>query len=213
MLKALELGGARRHPGRVPQWAGETIKMAEDAEPAIPAPRRDPYANFRFRLRWDGRYVAGVSRVSGLSRSAAVATHRAGGDPTLPRRMPGQSEYAAVTFERGLTHDPAFEQWANKVWDYHNRAKEEQHGWTGTAPVSLADFRSDIVVEVYNEAGQMVLAYTLYRCWPSEFVAMPELDSNGNAIAISMLKLENEGWEREVFVTEADSPRFTRPKG
>jgi phage tail-like protein len=173
--------------------------------------RYDPYRNFKFRLKWDGKYVAGVSKVSALTRTTQVITHRAGGDPTTPRRMPGQSEYAAITLERGVTHDVAFEQWANKVWDYHNSTTGDQQGATGNQDVSLQDFRKDIVLEVYNEAGQKVVAYNIYRCWPSEFVALPEMDANRNAVAIQMLKLENEGWERDTSVVEPTEPSYTLP--
>ncbi|HEY0044651.1 MAG TPA: phage tail protein [Allosphingosinicella sp.] len=173
--------------------------------------RYDPYRNFKFRVKWDGKYVAGVSKVSALTRTTQVISHRAGGDPSTPRRMPGQSEYAAITLERGVTHDVAFEQWANKVWDYHNSTIDDQQGATGNQDVSLKDFRKDIILEVYNEAGQKVIAYNIYRCWPSEFVALPELDGNGNAVAIQMLKLENEGWERDTTITEPTEPSFTLP--
>lgn len=173
--------------------------------------RYDPYRNYKFRLKWDGKYVAGVSKVSALTRSTQMITHRAGGDPSVPRRMPGQSEYTAITLERGVTHDVAFEQWANKVWDYHNSTIDNQQGATGNQDVSLKDFRKDIILEVYNEAGQKVIAYNIYRCWPSEFVALPEMDANGNAVAISMLKLENEGWERDTSVAEPSEPAFVLP--
>lgn len=173
--------------------------------------RYDPYRNYKFRLKWDGKYVAGVSKVSALTRTTQVITHRAGGDPSTPRRMPGQSEYTAITLERGVTHDVAFEQWANKVWDYHNSTIDDQQGATGNQDVSLKDFRKDIILEVYNEAGQKVIAYNIYRCWPSEFVALPEMDANGNAVAILTLKLENEGWERDTSVAEPSEPAFVLP--
>ncbi len=173
--------------------------------------RYDPYRNFKFRLKWDGKYVAGMSKVSALTRTTQVITHRAGSDPTKLRRMPGQSEFAAITLERGVTHDVAFEQWANKVWDYHNSTIDDQQGGTGNQDVSLKDFRKDITLEVYNEAGLKDIAYTIYRCWPSEFVALPEMDANGNAVAITLLKLENEGWERDTSLAEPTEPSFTLP--
>ena len=163
--------------------------------------RYDPYRNYKFRVKWDGKYVAGVSRVSALTRTTHVITHPSGGDPSTPR-VPGQSEYEAITLERGVTHDVAFEQWANKVWDYHNSTIDDQQGGTGNQDISLKDFRKDIILEVYNEAGQKVLAYKIYRCWPSEFRAVPEFDANGNAVAIQSLRLENEGWERDLTLAE-----------
>jgi phage tail-like protein len=164
----------------------------------------DPYKNYRFKVKWDGNYVAGISKVSVLKRSTEVVKHRIGDDPRVVRVAPGQSTYDPIPLEQGITHDVAFEQWANKVWDYHNA--------TGTDPdVSLKDFRKDITIELYNESGQKVLAYNVCRCWVSEFQALPELDGAGNAIAIQMLKLENEGWERDVSATEPTETSFTLP--
>ncbi|WP_209347814.1 phage tail protein [Pontixanthobacter sp. CEM42] len=170
--------------------------------------RYDPYRSHKFRLKWDGKYVAGFSKVSALSRSTDVVTHRSGSDPS---EMPGQSEYAAITLERGVTHDPAFEQWANKVWDYHNPTVDDEPQGSSNKDVSLKDFRKDVILELYNEAGQKVLAYNIFRCWPSEYEALPELDANGNAVAISKLKLENEGWERDTSIAEPSEPEFTLP--
>jgi phage tail-like protein len=164
--------------------------------------RFDPYKNFKFRVRWDGRYVAGVSKVSALSRTTEVVTHREGGDPSSSRKSPGRTEYEAITLERGVTHDREFEQWANKVWNFGSGLGSE---------VSLKDFRKDLIVELYNEAGQLAIAYKIYRCWPSEFQSLPELDANGNAVAIQTLKLENEGWERDYEVAEPTEPTFTEP--
>src|SRR3970040_414853 len=159
--------------------------------------RFDPYKNFKFRVRWDGRVVAGISKGGGLKRPTEVVKHREGGDPSTSRKSPGRTEYEPVTLERGVTHDVEFEQWANKVWNF---------GAGLGAEVSLKDFRKDIVLELYNEAGQLVLAYRIYRCWVSEYQALPDLDANANAIAIQTLKLENEGWERDPEVKEPSEP-------
>jgi phage tail-like protein len=168
--------------------------------------RYDPYQSYRFRVKWDGRYVAGVSRVGGLSRTTEVVSYREGGDPSTVRKAPGQTTYAAITLERGVTQDTAFEQWANKVWDYNNSLASAPQNL-----VSLADFRKTITIELYNEAGQKVLAYNVYRCWVSEYQAMPELDASGSAIAIQNITLENEGWERDTSVTEPQEPSFNDP--
>lgn len=173
--------------------------------------RYDPYRNYRFRLILDGNYVAGVSKASGLTRTTQVVTHRAEGDPTTPRRMPGQSEYGAITLERGVSDDAAFLQWANKVWDYRNSTGNDGRDGESNQSLSQQDFRKDIILEMYNEAGQKVLAYTIYRCWPSEFSAGPELDSNGIAVAIQSLKLENEGWERNTLGEDLTDPSDPPP--
>lgn len=164
--------------------------------------RFDPYKNFKFQVKWDGKYVAGVSKVGALKRTTEVVKHREGGDPSSSRKSPGKTEYEAITLERGITHDKDFEQWANKVWNYGSGLGSE---------VSLKDFRKDIIIEVYNEAGQKVLAYKVFRCWVSEFQSLPELDASANAVAIQSIKLENEGWERDYEVTEPTEPEFTEP--
>ena len=164
--------------------------------------RFDPYKNFKFRVKWDGRYVAGISKCSALKRTTEVVEHREGGDPSTGRKSPGRNKFEAITLERGVTHDPEFERWANKVWNFGAGLGRE---------VSLKDFRKDIILEFYNEAGQLAIAYKVFRCWVSEFQALPDLDANANAVAIQHLKLENEGWERDVAVTEPGEPQFTEP--
>ena len=170
--------------------------------------RLDPYKNFKFRVKWDGQYVAGVSKVSGLKRTTEVVKFRDGGDESSSRKSPGRTEYDPITLERGVTQDVTFEQWANKVWDYqHAQAAPDQR----TQEVSLADFRKEIIIDVFNEAGQKVLSYQVFRCWVSEYQALPDLDANANAVAIQHIKLENEGWERDYGVTEPSEPTFTEP--
>jgi phage tail-like protein len=159
--------------------------------------RFDPYKNFKFRVKWDNKYVAGVSKVSALKRTTEVVKHRDGGDPSSSRKSPGRTEYEAITLERGVTHDPEFENWANKVWSFGAGLGSE---------TSLADFRKDLIIEVYNEAGQLAISYRVFRCWVSEFQSLPDLDSNANAVAIQNLKLENEGWERDTATIEPAEP-------
>jgi len=167
------------------------------AEFSVNAHRFDPYKNFKFRVKWDGKYVAGLSKMGALKKTTEVVKHRVGGDPSSSRKSPGKTEYEPITLERGVTHDLEFEQWANKVWNYGTGLGSE---------VSLKDFRKNIILEVYNEAGQLAIAYKIYRCWVSEFQAMPELDANANAVAIQTIKLENEGWERDTGVSEPSEP-------
>jgi phage tail-like protein len=143
-------------------------------------------------VKWDGKVVAGVSKISSLKRSTEVVEHREGGDPSAVRKSPGRTTFEPITLERGVTHDSAFEDWANLVW---------RRGGGGNE-ISLASFRKDIYIELLNEAGQVVIAYKVYRCWVSEFAALPDLDSNNAAVAFQHIKLENEGWERDTSVVE-----------
>jgi phage tail-like protein len=172
------------------------------AQFSVNATRYDPYKNFKFRVKWDGRYVAGISKVGALKRTTDPIEHREGGDPSSSRKSPGRTKYDAIALDRGVTHDTEFEKWANKVWNFGSGLGSE---------VSLKDFRKDLIIEVYNEAGQLAVAYKVYRCWVSEFQALPDLDANAGAIAIQHIKLENEGWERDVDVVEPSEPTFTEP--
>lgn len=159
--------------------------------------RFDPYKSFKFRAKWDGRHVLGVSKVSALTRTTEVVEHRDGGDPSTVRKSPGQTKYEPITLERGVTHDEEFEKWSAKVWNFGSGLGAE---------VSLKDFRKNIILEFYNEAGQLAIAYKIYNCWVSEYRALPELDAGANAVAIQHIKLEHEGWERDVEVTEPEEP-------
>jgi len=148
-------------------------------------------------VKWDGRYVAGISKVSALKRTTEVVKHREGGDPSSTRKSPGRTEFEAITLERGVTHDAEFEKWANKVWNF---------GAGLGAETSLKDFRKDLIIELYNEAGQVVMAYRVFRAWVSDFQAHADLDANANAVLIQSIKLENEGWERDTSVVEPSEP-------
>lgn len=174
-------------------WCVRPAKHPEDALAHFPVnPHRlDPYKSFKFRVKWDGRYVAGISKVSPLKRTTEVIRFREGGAPSGSRKSRGRTEREPITLERGVTHDPEFERWANLAF---NRA--------GDAAMSPKNFRKDLVIELLNEQGNVVLAYRVYRAWVSEYVALPELDANGAAVAIESIRLEHEGWERDPDVKE-----------
>jgi phage tail-like protein len=157
----------------------------------VNAQRFDPYKNFKFRIKWDGRYVAGISKVSALKRSTEVVTHREGGDPSSSRVTPSVWKFEPITLERGVTHDPEFENWANLIYNTD-----------GDMAISLEHFRKDIIIELLTEQGFVAKAYKVYRCWVSEYQALPELDANAHAVAIEHMVLPNEGWERDTAVTE-----------
>jgi phage tail-like protein len=172
------------------------------AQFSVNGQRFDPYKNFKFRVKWDGRFVAGITKDSALKRTTEMVEHREGGDPSSSRKSPGRTKYEAITLERGVTHDTEFEKWANRVWNFGSGLGAE---------VSLKDFRKDLIIEFYNEAGQLAIAYKVYRCWVSEYQALPDLDANANAVAIQHIKLENEGWERDFDAVEPSEPSFTVP--
>jgi phage tail-like protein len=153
--------------------------------------RFDPYKSFKFRVRWDGRVVAGVSKVSALKRTTEVVKHREGNSPGTQNKMPGASAFESITLERGVTHDLEFEKWASLIYDV-----------AGGGAMALKRFRKDVTIQLLNEAGQLAKSYRVHKCWVSEYQALPELDGNANAVAIEMMKLETEGWERDEEIPE-----------
>jgi phage tail-like protein len=175
---------------------------AHAAEFAVNTHRFDPYKQFKFRVKWDGRYVPGILFVSGLTRTTEVVTSRKGGSPSIDQRSPGQTVYEPIVLERGRTHDQEFESWVNKVWNFGSGLGSE---------ASLKDFRKDIVIELYNEAGQLAMAWRIYRCWPSKYSAVTGLDANSAEVAIESITLEHEGWERDYEIAEPSEPTFTEP--
>jgi phage tail-like protein len=157
--------------------------------------RFDPYRTFRFKVKWDNQYVAGLTKMGALRRTTEMVEYREAGENITSRKLPGKTSYQAVTLEAGVTYDSAFKDWANLVNDFAS------HSIT-----SLGEFRKNIIVDVFNEAGVKALSYVLYRCWVSEYQALPDLDPGANAVAITTLKLEYEWFERDESVVEAQGP-------
>lgn len=144
--------------------------------------RYDPYRNYKFRVKWDGRLVAGITHVSGLKRVTEVVEYRQGsGGPS--QKLPGRTSYEPITLERGITNDRAFEAWAKQVMG-------------GGPSVKL---RKEVRIDVFSEAGALMLAYDVHRCWPSEYVALSSLDIDERRL-IQSLTLQHEGWERVVAI-------------
>jgi phage tail-like protein len=153
--------------------------------------RIDPYKNFKFRVKWDGQVVAGVSKVGALKRTTEVVSHREGGDVSTPRHSPASSKFEPITLERGVTFATEFRDWALLVYSHE-----------GDGAVSLKNFRKDITIELLNLQGTVVKGYNVFRCWVSEFVANPELDANANSVAFEKITLQNEGFELDEAIVE-----------
>ena len=164
------------------------------AAPTFPvnAHRHDPYRTFKFQIIIDGKPVAGLKKMGALKRKTEAVKWRSAGDPSTERILPGGTSYEPVTLEQGLSHDPVFENWANLV-----------NNVDGDAAMSLANFRKDIVINVLNLQGTVVISYVLYRAWVSEYQALPELDAGSmNAVGIQTITLQHEGWQRDSAVQE-----------
>jgi phage tail-like protein len=159
----------------------------------VNAHRLDPYKNYKFRIIWNNKTVAGIHKVSPLKRTTDVVKHRSGGENSTDHKSPGRTTYDALTMERGITHDPEFEKWANLV-----------HPYSGDTAMDLVNYKKELILEVMNEKGHVAKTYLLHNCWVSEYTALPDLDANANAVAIESIKIELEGWERDEQTKEPD---------
>ncbi len=156
--------------------------------------RLDPYKNFKFRVKWDNLYVAGLSKMSAIKRSTEVIEWREAGGPSIVRKLPGRTKFEPVTLESGLTHDVQFVQWADLV-----------NSPQGDAAMSLKNYRKEVTVEVLNLQATKVMEFTLHRAWVAEFQAVPEMDANANAVAIQTVKFEYEGFTMEAVAEPAET--------
>jgi phage tail-like protein len=160
-----------------------------------PHPPDGGYRDYKFRIKWDGRIVAGIHRVSPLRRTVAVIEYRQGTGAGATQKLPGSVRYEPITLERGITHDSAFENWANQV--------------TGTT--AGPTFRKEVRLEVYDAHDRLVVAYNIHRCWPTEYTALGGLDSSSDSHPFQSLTLENEGWERDITAGRHSRRRRPRP--
>jgi len=150
--------------------------------------RNDPYRNFKFKIMWDGKYVAGLSKCSALKKTTEAVDWREAGDNSVAHRLPAKTSYEPITLEAGITQkNTDFEEWANLVNNYENNST-----------TSLENFRKEtITIDVFDLDNKKVLSYAVYDCWVSEYQALPQLDTSGNAVMIQTIKIENEGWKRQ----------------
>jgi phage tail-like protein len=145
----------------------------------------DPYHGYTFRVRWDGRVVAGITSVSALKRSTQVVEYREGGNTGATRKLPGVTGFEPITLERGISHDADFEAWARLV--------------AGSTEQQVA-FRKEVRIEIYDAGGRLALAYDVHRCWPSDYVAIHGLEAGSECTLIQSLTLQNEGWDRDTSI-------------
>jgi phage tail-like protein len=138
----------------------------------------NPFLTYNFRVKWDGRYVAAVTSVSGLTRRTAA---------------PGQTDYEPVRLQRGITTDTAFQNWANLVWYEPNTPQPGGEIW-------WANVRKPMQIELCDQAGIVAVRYNLYQCWPSEYTALPNLNSEENVVTLASMTIQHEGWDRDMSV-------------
>ncbi len=158
----------------------------------VNAHRHDPYRTFKFQVVIAGQVVAGLKKMGALKKKTEPVKWRASNDPSSERIMPGGTSYEPVTLDQGLTHDPVFEEWANKV-----------NNIEGDAAMSLKGFRKDVIINVLNLQGQVAISYKLLRAWVSDYQALPDFDAGSmNTVGIQTITLQHEGWQRDAGVSE-----------
>jgi phage tail-like protein len=153
--------------------------------------RADPYKDFKFRVRWGANeYVAGVSKVSALTRTAERVEPRERRDPRPGHELPSRTEYEPITLERGVTYDLEFEQWATRASAFVDSPAPEGRP---ERDASQNEFRRNLTIDVFDEVGQKVMSYEVHRAWVSEFTAQADLATGAKAILIQSIRIEHEG--------------------
>ena len=175
------------------------LTFAGATEFAVNVHRHNPYNRAKFRVKWDGRVVPGIIRINGLDRVTKVMSLKSGNEKAgMEIQMPGSTQFTPITLERGRTHDPAFENWANAVWNRNSGGPSQ-------------DYKKNITIELLNEAGQVVMSFHVFDCWPVKYSPLTELDAGSSEIAIESLVLQHTGWERDQSVSEPTEPGYTIP--
>jgi phage tail-like protein len=149
----------------------------------------DPYRTFKFRVRLDGRVIAGVRKVSALARSVATTEVKEAGDAMGARLMPGPVSWDEVTLEQGWSADTTLERWADEVINLHLN------------PGGARGFKRTVFIDVFDLAasatgGTPRTSWRLERAWVARYVAMPELDADAGGVGIRSVSLRHEGFER-----------------
>lgn len=184
--------------------------------------RSDPLRNFKFQVEIN--YVTksflneatrsplarlGFMSVSGLSMQTEMIPYREGGMNTVSRKMPGQSDFPQVSFQRGLFQGKGeLFDWFKDIFYIDNV--------NGRGP--NADFRCDITIRVMqhpivrvagvgntlveggggsadtsttfrNRAKQL---FVLKNAWPTS-LAFSDLDAGGNGIIMEQMTVAHEG--------------------
>ena len=144
----------------------------------MPAPstRNDPFKNFNFLVEIDGIGSAAFKSVSGLSAEVEVIEYRSGADTlTSSRTLPGRVRYANVTLKRGITT-------SRDLWDWWRTVVE------GNAQ------RRNVAIVLLDDSRNAVLRWALRDAWIVK-IEGPELDAEGNEVAIETVELAHEGLE------------------
>jgi phage tail-like protein len=138
--------------------------------------RRDPYTNFNFQVEIGGTFKASFQQVSGFDSTIEVIERHEGGRNTAPRKYPGLTRYSNIQLRRGVTDD-------RFLYEWHRRAIN------GT----LERHNGSIVL--MDRSGKETARWNFTNAWPTRYGG-PELDSEGNDLAIEVLELAHEGLVR-----------------
>jgi phage tail-like protein len=179
----------------------------------------DPLRNFKFRvtitptgglLNHTGATIKnlGFAVVSGLGVQNEMIAYREGGMNTHPHKMVGQSDYAPVTFSKGVfANEDDLYQWQTFIHSWSQGA-----AGAGGSTSGNNDYRCDITVAVYDHpvssgayatpgntngaptpAGDPKLGYKLFNCWPASW-SMTDLNAGDSSILIQQLQVNHEGF-------------------
>jgi phage tail-like protein len=169
---------------------------------------RDPLRNFKFRAEFVGNTsvagpfaTMGFISIGGFGVQTDMIPYREGGDNTTTRKMPGQSEFAPLSFVSGIFME---DKNAGYDWFRHVFSVVSGEGLTKFDE----NFRCDIIISVLlhpttrysgdepgvptsiNSAGMRI---KVYNAWPGS-VQFNDLNAGDNSIMVSTMQIHHEGW-------------------
>lgn len=133
----------------------------------------DPWLIFNFLVEIDGITRAAFQECSGFDSTIDVIEHREGGENTTLRKLPGMTKYSNITLKRGITDD-------TELYDWHRKTV-------------LGDIeRKNGSIVLLDRKGEEVARWNFVRAWPTKWDG-PDLNAEGNDIAIETLEMAHEG--------------------
>jgi phage tail-like protein len=136
----------------------------------------DPFNNYSFLVEIDGITRAAFQEVTGFDSTIDVIEHREGNNPTTPRKLAGMTKYSNIQLKWGITDDVELYQWHRQ------------------AVLGNLERKNGSIV-LLDRAGEEVARWNFLRAWPTKYDG-PDLNAEGNDVAIEMLELAHEGVER-----------------
>jgi len=175
----------------------------------------DPVRNFKFQVSIiakgalassaNGLDKLGFAVMSGLSVQNEMVGYREGGMNTHPHKFIGQSDFAPVTFSRGVFSGQ------DQMYNW----QQFLHSWNQASSGSSSganDYRCDILVKIFDHPvssgsysnpgdvdtsnispGDARLGFKLFNCFPGAY-SLSDLNAADSGLMVQQMTVHHEGF-------------------